>query len=187
MRFGYTSLTLGRALKHRRLAARPLNVFLMSSDATNYPTASPERAEELRTALDEVRARVKAAVSLLRVHRLGMNEFNVIYNSQAESRSENSVEPRLVAVSKYKPAADIMACYQHGQRDFGENYAAELAEKAAVVSHPSLFGPWGTVGLMTQARSHDIATQRHSLALHRRSSIEQMQAASRSGRIHNHS
>ncbi|KAG8957941.1 hypothetical protein FRC00_003272 [Tulasnella sp. 408] len=84
----------------------------MSSDATNYPTASPERAEELRTALDEVRARVRAA---------------------AESRSENSVEPRLVAVSKYKPAADIMACYQHGQRDFGENYAAELAEKAAVL------------------------------------------------------
>lgn len=30
-----------------------------------------------------------------------------------------------------------MACYQHGQRDFGENYAAELAEKAAIVSHPS--------------------------------------------------
>ncbi|KAG8953036.1 hypothetical protein FRC04_002982 [Tulasnella sp. 424] len=84
----------------------------MSSDSASYPTATPERAEELGAALDEVRARVRAA---------------------AESRSENSVEPRLVAVSKYKPAADIMACYQHGQRDFGENYAAELAEKAAVL------------------------------------------------------
>lgn len=108
--------------------------------------------------------------------------------SQAESRSENSVEPRLVAVSKYKPAADIMACYQHGQRDFGENYAAELAEKAAVVSHPVASGPWGTSRLMTQARSHvvDIAPERHSMAFHRRSSIEQVQTACRSARIYNH-
>lgn len=35
----------------------------------------------------------------------------------------------LVAVSKTKPAADIEALYQLGQRDFGENYVQELAEK----------------------------------------------------------
>lgn len=52
----------------------------MSSDSASYPTVSPERAEELRAALDEVRARVRAAVSLLRVHRFDMNDFNVIYN-----------------------------------------------------------------------------------------------------------
>jgi pyridoxal phosphate enzyme (YggS family) len=35
----------------------------------------------------------------------------------------------LVAVSKTKPAADIQALYDLGQRDFGENYVQELAEK----------------------------------------------------------
>src|ERR1700742_4477321 len=36
---------------------------------------------------------------------------------------------QLVAVSKTKPAADILALYALGQRDFGENYVQELAEK----------------------------------------------------------
>jgi PLP dependent protein len=36
---------------------------------------------------------------------------------------------RLVAVSKTKPAADIKALYDLGQRDFGENYVQELTEK----------------------------------------------------------
>ena len=35
----------------------------------------------------------------------------------------------LVAVSKTKPAEDIRALYELGQRDFGENYVQELTEK----------------------------------------------------------
>ncbi|MEP7238482.1 MAG: YggS family pyridoxal phosphate-dependent enzyme [Ferruginibacter sp.] len=35
----------------------------------------------------------------------------------------------LVAVSKTKPAADILELYNLGQRDFGENYVQELVEK----------------------------------------------------------
>lgn len=35
----------------------------------------------------------------------------------------------LVAVSKTKPASDIQAFYDLGQRDFGENYVQELVEK----------------------------------------------------------
>ncbi len=38
---------------------------------------------------------------------------------------------RLVAVSKTKPAQDIVALYNEGQRIFGENKVQELAEKAA--------------------------------------------------------
>lgn len=37
----------------------------------------------------------------------------------------------LVAVSKVKPAADIVAAYEAGQRDFGENYVQEFQRKAA--------------------------------------------------------
>ena len=36
----------------------------------------------------------------------------------------------LVAVSKTKPAEDIMELYDLGHRDFGENYVQELVEKA---------------------------------------------------------
>jgi PLP dependent protein len=37
----------------------------------------------------------------------------------------------LVAVSKTKPASDILELYNLGQRDFGENYVQEMAEKAS--------------------------------------------------------
>jgi pyridoxal phosphate enzyme (YggS family) len=40
---------------------------------------------------------------------------------------------RLVAVSKLKPVEDIMEAYKAGQRAFGENYATELRDKAAVL------------------------------------------------------
>lgn len=39
----------------------------------------------------------------------------------------------LVAVSKTKPEADILALYALGQRDFGENYVQELVAKAAAL------------------------------------------------------
>lgn len=36
----------------------------------------------------------------------------------------------LIAVSKTKPASDVQALYDLGQRDFGENYVQELVDKA---------------------------------------------------------
>lgn len=39
----------------------------------------------------------------------------------------------LVAVSKIKPASDIQALYNLGQRDFGENYVQEMVEKEALL------------------------------------------------------
>ncbi len=44
----------------------------------------------------------------------------------AELQSKNVT---LVAVSKTKPAEDIKALYDLRQRDFGENYVQELADK----------------------------------------------------------
>ena len=45
-------------------------------------------------------------------------------------QKELSPGVRLVAVSKFKPAADILEAYRAGQRDFGENYVQELVDKA---------------------------------------------------------
>lgn len=65
---------------------------------------SPDRYEELAQSLAEIRDRVRIAAS--------------------------GDGPTMVAVSKYKPASDILACHKLGQRDFGENYVQELVDKA---------------------------------------------------------
>jgi pyridoxal phosphate enzyme (YggS family) len=49
------------------------------------------------------------------------------YKELLDSLTEKKVQ--LVAVSKTKPVEDILALYQLGQRDFGENYVQELIEK----------------------------------------------------------
>ena len=41
----------------------------------------------------------------------------------------DSQKVELIAVSKTKPVADILALYELGQRDFGENYVQELRDK----------------------------------------------------------
>jgi pyridoxal phosphate enzyme (YggS family) len=49
------------------------------------------------------------------------------YNDITQQLSAGKV--CLVAVSKLKPESDILALYQAGQRDFGENYVQELVQK----------------------------------------------------------
>lgn len=53
---------------------------------------------------------------------INIEQYNAI-------RNELGKEVILVAVSKTKPVEDIMALYDLGQRDFGENYVQELVEK----------------------------------------------------------
>jgi len=53
------------------------------------------------------------------------------YTSLIEELSVKKVQ--LIAVSKTKPASDIKALYQLGQRDFGENYVQELVDKSAAL------------------------------------------------------
>jgi len=49
----------------------------------------------------------------------------------AEAAGRDPASVRLVAVSKTRPAADIIAAYQAGQTVFGENYIQELVPKLA--------------------------------------------------------
>ncbi len=54
-------------------------------------------------------------------------------NEQAWKTLTTELQPKgvtLIAVSKTKPIEDILALYNLGQRDFGENYVQELVEKA---------------------------------------------------------
>lgn len=57
----------------------------------------------------------------------------MIAENIAKIKSTLPAGVQLVAVSKLKPAEDIMEAYRAGQRAFGENYATELRDKAAVL------------------------------------------------------
>lgn len=65
---------------------------------------------------------------------IGRQLKNVIdrLNAAAARRPSHlqGVEPRLVAVSKTKPASLILEAYSCGQHHFGENYVQELEEKS---------------------------------------------------------
>ncbi len=50
---------------------------------------------------------------------------------QSIKKELDAKQVTLVAVSKTKPAEDIVALFELGQRDFGENYVQELVDKHA--------------------------------------------------------
>lgn len=64
-----------------------------------------------------------------------------------------AVQPRLVAVSKTKPAEMVIDAYSHGQRSFGENYVSWLGPTGlrvgptpkAGTSQPSVCGELASV------------------------------------------
>ncbi len=59
--------------------------------------------------------------------------MNMIGENITNILNELPANVKLVAVSKIKPVEDIMEAYNAGQRSFGENYATELRDKAAVL------------------------------------------------------
>ena len=59
--------------------------------------------------------------------------INMIAENIAKIKSTLPEGVKLVAVSKLKSVEDIMEAYNAGQRVFGENYATELRDKAAVL------------------------------------------------------
>lgn len=60
-------------------------------------------------------------------------QINQRIRAAAEAAGRDPASIRLVAVSKIRPAADIVAAYRAGQTVFGENYIQELAPKLAEI------------------------------------------------------
>ncbi|KAK4570513.1 hypothetical protein LTR86_002593 [Recurvomyces mirabilis] len=65
---------------------------------------------------------------------------------------------RLIAVSKLKPANDVLALHQdpHKQLDFGENYAQELTEKAGLLPNSI---QWHMIGALQTNKCKPLAEQ----------------------------
>ncbi len=76
--------------------------------------------------------------------RLAAVEARVAAACAAAGRERSEV--RLLAVSKTKPAALIRAALDAGQRDFGENYAQELRDKARAFEGAAPAPRWHFIG-----------------------------------------
>lgn len=70
-------------------------------------------------------------------------------------------QPRvcLIAVSKTFPAADIRTLYQVGQRDFGENYIQEFADKTTQLADLNII--WHMIGQVQSNKSRVVAERAH--------------------------
>lgn len=67
---------------------------------------------------------------------------------------------RLVAVSKTKPAEAIRIAYAAGQRDFGENYVQELADKASELADlPDI--RWHFIGALQRNKAKKASSVAH--------------------------
>ncbi|KIR98606.1 YggS family pyridoxal phosphate enzyme [Cryptococcus deuterogattii 2001/935-1] len=78
-------------------------------------------------------------------------------------------KPRLVAVSKLKPASDIKALYDAGYRHFGENYIQEMVDKAAVLPDDI---KWHFIGSLQSNKSKLAASVPNLFILETLSSIK---------------
>lgn len=78
----------------------------------------------------------------------------IVLLEQRYHREPQSVQ--LLAVSKTKPAADIVAAYQAGQRKFGENYVQEAVDKTVELANYSDI-EWHFIGPIQSNKSRQIA------------------------------
>ncbi|MGL4473270.1 MAG: YggS family pyridoxal phosphate-dependent enzyme [Shewanella sp.] len=88
--------------------------------------------------------------------RLAIAQQRIIEAAQLCGR--NSCEISLLAVSKTKPIADIIAAYDVGQRQFGENYVQEGVDKVQALksTYPDI--KWHFIGPLQSNKSRLVAT-----------------------------
>jgi len=85
-----------------------------------------------------------------------LDQVNERIRAAAESAGRDPASVRLVAVSKTRPAADIIAAFQAGQTIFGENYIQELVPKLAEVREAV---QWHIIGHLQSNKVKYIAGQ----------------------------
>ena len=78
----------------------------------------------------------------------------------AGAASRELSEVRLIAVSKTKPADAIREAYAAGQRDFGENYAQELTQKAEELADLADLR-WHFIGHLQSNKARFVAKAAH--------------------------
>lgn len=73
----------------------------------------------------------------------------------ARANGRSPVGITLLAVSKTKPASDVLAAYGAGQRYFGENYLQDALPKIQAIREPGI--EWHFIGRMQSNKTADIS------------------------------
>lgn len=94
---------------------------------------------------------INRKMSTSRQEELAAN-YDVIARQVQESAHDKDV--KLIAVSKYKPANDLLDLYNHGVRDFGENYVQELISKAETLPKDIR---WHFIGGLQSGKCKDLS------------------------------
>ncbi|KAF3910470.1 hypothetical protein ABW20_dc0108704 [Dactylellina cionopaga] len=115
-------------------------------DKLQNDTETKERALELMQNLKEIQARMGAAKAGAGTHRRGNDEGLL-----------------LIAVSKLKPAIDILALHASGQIHFGENYVQELSKKTPILP-PTI--SWHFIGGLQSSALSKLARIKNLFAVH---------------------
>jgi len=121
---------------------------------------TPARHAELAGNLAAVRARVAAACA-------------------AAGRDAGQIT--LIAVTKTRPAADVVALTELGQADFGENRDQEAAPKASEVAEAAM-GPvrWHFIGQLQTNKAHSVV--RYASVVHSVDRVRLVRALGRAAR-----
>jgi len=81
----------------------------------------------------------------------------------AETAGRDPASVRLIAVSKMHDAALVRAAYEAGQREFGENYAQELGDKAEALAGLGELR-WHMIGHLQKNKARHVV--RHAECVH---------------------
>jgi len=73
--------------------------------------------------------------------------------ARASGRSPDEIT--LLAVSKTKPVSDVLAAYEAGQRQFGENYLQDALPKIEAIREPDI--EWHFIGRIQSNKTADIS------------------------------
>ena len=84
-----------------------------------------------------------------------LNLVNRRIRNAAQHYDRNPESIRLLAVSKRKPASDIRAAWQYGQRDFGENFLQEAQDKMQDLQDLDIC--WHFIGAIQSNKTKPIA------------------------------
>ena len=107
---------------------------------------------------DPPNADMKVSVNPQRAADLAENLASILSRINTSANSSAVSVPRLVAVSKLKPASDILALHQppigSPQAHFGENYVQELVEKSRLLPRSI---KWHFIGGLQSNKARDLA------------------------------
>lgn len=95
------------------------------------------------------------------------NRQELIAENLSHFRNElQGHQAKLLAVSKTKPVSDIIAAYESGQRDFGENKVQDLLEKATELQNTCPEIRWHFIGHLQSNKINQLLKTPGLCAIH---------------------